>query len=298
MKPKLIKKVIAAKLNKWVASLDDIDLRVMVRKDVIVTGGCIVSLFQNETPNDYDIYFKTKATTLAVAKYYAKQYCKKDIEVRDIDDRISFFIKSSGVAGTPPIEDDDGVADVVGEDGDLIIPEDEATPNFYPVFFSDNAVSLNGKIQIIIRFYGDIDEIHKNFDFIHYTCSYSLDENELVTPVDALTAIINKDLVYQHSLYPVCAIIRTRKFIKRGWTITAGQYLKMIWDCNKLDLRDMTVLRDQLVGVDSTYFRWMMEALETNMETLRPGDPNTPGGNSGNRVINDEYLFTLIDEIF
>ena len=56
------------------------------------------------------------------------------------------------------------------------------------------------------------------------------------------------------SKYPLCSIIRTRKFIQRGYTINAGQYLKMAMQLNELDLKDVSVLQDQLIGVDSAYF--------------------------------------------
>ena len=35
-------------------------------------------------------------------------------------------------------------------------------------------------------------------------------------------------------------MIRTRKFLKRGWHINAGQYLKMCFQISELDLSDIT----------------------------------------------------------
>ena len=62
---------------------------------------------------------------------------------------------------------------------------------------------------------------------MHCTNYWTSWDREVVTSAAALESILTKDLKYQGSQYPVCSIIRTRKFIERGWTINAGQYLKM-----------------------------------------------------------------------
>lgn len=276
MKAKLIKSVLARKLSAWRYSITDPVVNGLVSANTLVTGGCFVSMLHNEAVNDYDIYFTNRETSLAVAKYYAGQYKKRDIHVVESkEDRVEFFIRSNGVEGILPAADEN-------EDEE---PQHDETgvDDYQPVFFSPNAVTLKGKIQIITRFYGDAAEIHKNFDFIHCTCSYEWATGRLNLPTDALLAIINKDLIYQHSLYPVCAIIRTRKFIKRGWKITAGQYVKMIWDAHLLNLQDWVVLQDQLVGVDSSYFRHAFDLLRERCSS---------------EEIDGTYLFEVIDEIF
>jgi hypothetical protein len=100
---------------------------------------------------------------------------------------------------------------------------------------------------------------------------------------DALEAILAKDLKYLgQSRYPICAMIRTRKFIKRGWNINAGQYLKIAWDIAKLDLNSIQVLEDQLVGVDTAYFTQLIDM-------LRERDKDR---------VDSNYLMEIIDKIF
>jgi hypothetical protein len=82
----------------------------------------------------------------------------------------------------------------------------------------------------------------------------------------------------------LCSFIRTRKFLKRGWHIDAGQYLKMAWDLNKLNLKDMKVLEDQLTGVDSAYFHEVIGLLD---ERIKVG-----------KEIDDAYLMQVVDKIF
>ena len=66
MKAKTIKAVITEKMNAWWESIDDEGLRTQVKKNTIVTGGCIASMFLKEPVNDFDIYFRNLATAEAV----------------------------------------------------------------------------------------------------------------------------------------------------------------------------------------------------------------------------------------
>ncbi len=70
MKIKTITKSIDKKIEDWLQSITDESLRKEVKKDLIVTGGCIASMLLKEPVNDYDIYFKTKATCKLIAEYY------------------------------------------------------------------------------------------------------------------------------------------------------------------------------------------------------------------------------------
>jgi hypothetical protein len=57
-----------------------------------------------------------------------------------------------------------------------------------------------------------------------------------VLRAEALESILTKELRYVGSRYPLCSVIRTRKFLARGWTINAGQYVKMCFQISQLDL--------------------------------------------------------------
>lgn len=60
MQAKNIKVHIKNKINDWANSIADNDeVKNAILKNVIVTGGAIVSLLQGDEPNDYDCYFKT-----------------------------------------------------------------------------------------------------------------------------------------------------------------------------------------------------------------------------------------------
>lgn len=290
MNSKNISKHLQWKISDWLNSIEDIDIAGVIRSNAIITGGALVSLLTNETLNDYDIYFKTFESCLEVAEYYAKQWNKthpehSSVEIKvDDDRRITAYIKSSGVAVD---EGESGIDDETEPNvGETEQEQKEEKPRYRPRYFSTNAISLTDKIQLVIRFYGSVEEIHENYDFVHCTCSYDVKDNKVNLPVRALETIINKELFYTGSKYPLCSIIRTRKFIKRGWSINAGQYLKMCLQLNELNLKDMEVFADQLVGVDSLYFEQAIAIIKKKQKD----EPDFK--------IDNTYLFEVINRIF
>lgn len=294
MNSKNISKSLTRKMEDWKNSIKDPNVQEAVKRGAIITGGAFVSLLNNESPNDYDIYFKTKEDLLIVVKYYVAEWKKEhdhhEISVIDENDRIKVRIKSAGAVFES--DEESGIDD----DTEPFLTENEESPTeqnpdidkpkYRPRYITTNAISLSDKIQIVIRFFGSVEEIHSNYDFTHTTCSYNYENKEVILPAKALECIITKELQYQGSKYPLASIIRTRKFINRGWFVNAGQYLKMCLQLNELNLKDLSVFEDQLVGVDSAYFSVVIGDLKKKKE------------NEPNFEIDNSYLFSIINKIF
>jgi len=309
--------------NNWVESIQDENVRTLARNNSIITGGAIVSLLTGEQPKDYDIYFTNKETVLEIAKYYVNIFNIKEgnnnasvidgadyqdeteqqekYEIRGTmyanltEDRVKIITGGAGV-----LEDEDetqslNVYEILNDTDDAIIDppveekkkgKDKPEP-YRPVFLSTNAVTLSDRIQLIIRFYGEPDEIHDTFDFVH-TFSYwrSGDFDELHLNAEALEAILDKNLVYKGSKYPLCSIIRLRKFLKRGWKINAGQILKICFQLSDLDLSNPDVLEDQLIGVDTAYFMKLVRDIREQMDA------------NDEFIIDQNYVTTIAEKIF
>lgn len=311
LKSKTIKSVIRNKVNEWLASIEDEDLRKLCQKEAIVTGGCIASMLLGEEVNDFDIYFRTKATVAKVANYYVKKFqagrqaqggVPVNIYVEETTDsegkdRVRIVVKSAGVAGEGQKQDyqyfengnDHDAGQYVNEAFDPLSDVKDAAdsvakehPKYSPVFLSSNAISLRGKVQLILRFYGDPDTIHGNYDFVHCMNYWESDPSKLTLKAEALESLLSKSLVYRGSKYPLCSVIRSRKFIERGWRINAGQYLKMAMQISALDLTGHTVLEEQLTGVDVAYFAEVIEKIKEK-------DP---------AKVDAAYLTEIIDRMF
>jgi hypothetical protein len=314
MKGKTINAVIGKKFNDWLSTITDEAVKELVKKNTIITGGSIASMINNEEVKDFDVYFTNRETVLAVSTYYIKRfqemkpnapsitvYTTEDLNApddcfkvgdeidKDLIDwrdalklepgRVFLYIRSRGVVA----EEEGELADC--EDITELSKEDEEKQNapekekYRPVFFSSNAITLSNKIQIVIRFYGNAAEIHRNFDYLHAT-NYWTSEDGLHLDLKAFEAVHNKELIYSGSLYPVCSLLRMRKFLKRGFTIGAGEVLKMALNCNEFDLTVPNVLRDQLIGVDSAYFNMLINSIK------------------GKDKVDRCYVTTIIDKMY
>ena len=300
MKAKTVNAIICKKFDSFVSSIKDPEVARLVKDNSIVTGGCIVSLLLGDKVNDFDFYFRNEETTFAVAKYYAAAYVAANpnwqVEAKNNEGRITFSVYSSKNVSTageaPKSEEETSVEESMRafEDADDIPAEalDSAEgekiqgAQYAPVFLSSNAISLSSKVQLIIRFYGEPDQVHENYDFVHATNYWTSWERKVTMRPAAMEAILSKELRYIGSKYPICSMIRVRKFVGRGWTINAGQFVKMAWQVSELDLTNIEVLKDQLVGVDSTYFMQMISELKEKDSSSVEGT----------------YLMTLIDKLF
>lgn len=313
MKAKTISKVLRKKVAEWLASIEDESVRALAAKNTIVTGGCIASMLLKEPVNDFDIYFRDHATTLAIANYYVGRFQTKnkdgipcDIAVYSEPDRIKIIIQSAGIAsetGTakpyeyfeaqPEGEGAQYVAQVMDNPGNIeetyqsteqaaLETEDDDKPKFRPVFMSTNAITLSNRVQLVLRFFGEPEEIHKNYDFVHCTNYWTSWGDVLILHPAALEALLAKELIYVGSKYPVASIIRLRKFIQRGWSVNAGQILKAVMQVSELDLTKIDVLQDQLTGVDCAYFCEVIAK-------LKEADP---------QKVNAAYLIEIINRMF
>lgn len=317
MKIKTINKIITKKFQELVASITDDHVKELVKKNSIVTGGSIASMLLQEKVNDYDIYFTNKETVLVVSKYYVKKFNEangtgidiidgseyqqhlKDMEAQGIprdvveykgvtglnltEDRVKIHVKGLELEKDAVDPNSESSIEEALKEAEKIVADGK--PKYRPVALSCNAITLSDDIQLVIRFYGSPEEIHRTYDFVHATNYWSsVDGLHINQP--ALESLITKELKYFGSKYPIASVIRTKKFTARGWTCNAGQYLKMCFQISELDLNDMEVLEDQLTGVDVAYFSMLIAA-------IREKKTNDPNFNFGY-----EYISTIIDKIF
>jgi hypothetical protein len=250
-----------------------------------------------------------KAKAIASCNPEVKVETRKNIRNEE-EARIVIYIKSAGVASesqttyeyfesSPEISNDEFMSSLSSDEGDETVNEILVTDpyttaqelsedlkdkkaKYRPIFFSENAVTLSQKVQLVTRFYGEPDKIHDNYDYAHSMCCYDYAKGNLIIHEEALRSILSRSLIYKGSLYPVASLFRIRKFINRGWRISAGQMLKIIMQLSNVDLKNPAVLKEQLIGVDQAYMHQLIAALQSQ---------------DSNRV-DTTYLAKLVDEIF
>lgn len=324
MNGKTLKKVLKKKHQDFIASIEDETVRKLVAENSIITGGAIASGLLNEKINDFDYYFTNYDTCLAVAQYYTERFVKAHPDKKILPEvcvtpglngepqRVKIKIQSQGVVSETDVKSpyeyfetrpqDEG-AEFVDEITEIISERDaisqgddvpaevldemgKSKEKYRPIFMTSNAITLSNDVQLIMRFYGDPEAIHKNYDFIHCTNYWLSKDLSLHLNQPALESLLSRTLYYVGSKYPVCSVIRTRKFIRRKWHINAGQYIKMLFQVSQLDLTDIDTLEDQLTGVDNAYFYQVIEYFKEQKEK----DPNFK--------IEQTYVVSIIDKIF
>lgn len=209
-------------------------------------------------------------------------------------ERVKMVFPSDGFTGDP--EQVNGPkelgfksnSEIVGELDEIKAEEiikKEKKP-YFPVFISSNAITLSDGVQLIVRFYGEPSDIHETYDFAHTKAYYDYEKSILSIPAQVYECVINKTLIYTGSKYPVCSVFRLRKFVQKGWKINAGQMLKMCMQISKLDLMDINILEDQLIGVDSIYFMNLINQFKKQKEKNSDFD------------LTPDYIISIIDKIF
>ena len=300
MQVKTIKRIITKKMEDWISSIDDENLRADVKSNLLVSGGSIASMFLQEKVNDYDVYIKDMDVLLRLVKYYVGPH---NIEIFDGGERLSLVkklefdydseekeINNARAIAIRTLKDDQikihaggGIRMEENEEEEGSEKDQKDSSKYRLLFVSPNALSLSDDVQIVCRFHGNAEQIHKTFDFIHATNYFTFEEG-LVTNVKALQSLLTRQLYYQGSLYPLTSIIRSKKFIKRGWNISAGEYLKIMFQISELDLKNPDVLDEQLIGVDVAYFSTLISILRGRDENEGP--------------ITSTYLNEIIDRVF
>lgn len=211
------------------------------------------------------------------------------------NNRLRIVVKSAGIAGEESgqgtykyfeASSPEDAADYVEEAIEKKEDEKKEKPSYRPVYMTSNAITLADGIQIVIRFYGEVNKIHENYDYAHCLNYWQSWDGKLDLNPVALECIINKELRYIGSKYPLCSLFRMRKFLKRGWTINVGQILKIALQITTLKLSDISVLEDQLIGVDTAYFAQVIDLCQKKAELSKSDE------------IDYTYLIEIIDRVF
>jgi hypothetical protein len=168
-------------VNQWLDSIDDEGLRNTFAENVLVAGGSIGSLIRNETPNDYDLFFRNQKTVNLISNYY-QQY------------------------------DNSG--------------------NFRIIIITENAVTFENGIQLVLKYSGDLKQLWNNFDFRHPKIGFDYRTKQIQYDNQAVLDSINNKQLFYEDFNKVnnldLTLERVIKLINRGWGINRPSYLTLL----------------------------------------------------------------------
>ena len=168
-------------VNQWLDSIGDDELRNTFAENVLVAGGSIGSLIRNETPNDYDLFFRNQETVNLISNYY-QQY------------------------------DNSG--------------------NFRIITITENAVTFENGIQLVLKYNGDLKQLWNNFDFRHTKIGFDYRTKQIQYDNQAVLDSINNKQLFYEDFNKVnnldLTLERVIKLINRGWGINRPSYLTLL----------------------------------------------------------------------
>jgi hypothetical protein len=101
---------------------------------------------------------------------------------------------------------------------------------FHVKLITDNAINLSDKIQLITKFWGDPSFVTDEFDWQHIKSWYSCKEEKLYLTSDVYQLVVEKELIYTGSDYPLSSLMRLKKYIKKGWNVSNTTMLHIALD--------------------------------------------------------------------
>jgi len=168
-------------VNQWLDSIDNEELRNTFAENVLVVGGSIGSLIRNETPNDYDLFFRNQETVNLISNYY-QQY--------------------------------------------------ENSGNFRIITITENAVTFENGIQLVLKYSGDLKQLWNNFDFRHTKIGFDYRTKQIQYDNQAVLDSINNKQLFYEDFNKVnnldLTLERVIKLINRGWGINRPSYLTLL----------------------------------------------------------------------
>jgi hypothetical protein len=144
-----------------------------------------------------------------------------------------------------------------------------------PVYETANALTYRRKgrdgkkldVQIITRFSGTPREILNTFDFTIVQGSFDFQTETFLLDDNFLPDIASRVLRYTStSHFPICALIRTKKYQERGYVLVNSTILAISFAINRLDLKTYKNVKEQLLGIDTMFLYGFLETLDDDTE--------------------------------
>jgi hypothetical protein len=102
---------------------------------------------------------------------------------------------------------------------------------------------------IYMKYFNDLEDVFSYFDFECCKAGFDFSNNDFVTSTDFWETISTKILTYTNSLYPIGALCRLTKYVKRGYNPDYASMLRLYRDLKNINIDDLEVLEDQIGGI-------------------------------------------------
>lgn len=116
------------------------------------------------------------------------------------------------------------------------------------------------RVQLITRFTGSPQKIFSDFDFTVTQGCYRFKEKDFVLGDRFLPDIAKRRIVFcGASHYPICAMYRTLKYQRKGYTLPGTTVIHIALAIARLQITTYKQLKEQLFGIDTLFMQRFLE---------------------------------------
>ena len=210
-------------VTQWLDSIDNEELRNTFAENVLVAGGSIGSLIRNETPNDYDLFFRNQETVNLISNYYQQYDNSGNFRIITITENAVTFENGIQLVLKPRAR--------FGDNSDF--RHTKIGFDYRIITTTENAVTFENGIQLVLKYSGDLKQLWNNFDFRHTKIGFDYRTKQIQYDNQAvLDSINNKQLFYEAFNRDLknldLTLKRAIKLINRGWGINRPSYLILL----------------------------------------------------------------------
>jgi hypothetical protein len=128
-----------------------------------------------------------------------------------------------------------------------------------PVFVTDHATTYRcegNTFQLVKVVFGSAAEVFDKFDFTVCMGAYSCGEDTFTLQTHFIQHNSQRKLVFHKgTLFPICSMVRTVKYMRRGYTMTGVERIRIAMAVSRLQLTSWQDVKKQLQGIDTTFLK-------------------------------------------
>lgn len=203
-------------------------VEILRKNNVVIAGGSITSVFSGMPINDYDLYCKSQQEYNSLLKDFRDYIVKPNLEGNPIGTEV--FITENAVTF-------------------------RCNKKMYQVIYTH---LRNKELSLHLT----AADIIKEFDFTVCMGAYDFMEGCFSFHYQFLEHIARRILMFNpESKYPICALGRVKKYVKKGYHISGAEIVKMSLCVANLEMNNYTDLKEQLLGIDTFLFKDLTDDL-------------------------------------
>jgi uncharacterized protein YggL (DUF469 family) len=204
---------------------------VLKTNKMIVAGGAITSIFSGVGIRDYDLYFTDNSKREEVEKWFDEHMTKQ----AETNNALSYYWFNP----------------------DKKNEREQGSPD-----------NLNFQLITIPSTEGGTKNIFERFDYTICMGAYRFEDETFVLHDDFLQHLAQRKLVFNpKTLYPINSLIRSKKYMNRGFNMSNVETLKIALTIHALDLSTKSNLKEQLEGIDTLFLKELSDYLANNGES-------------------------------